>query len=163
MDQGIPHKTRDTEIYRGESGEKPCRSFVFSWGPICQFSILQCKPLLFYTGIFPSAHIFKAFPHFLLYKFQCLWFYVEFFDPLRLELCTGDKNGSIHILLHANCQLSQHHRLKMLPFFPLDGFRSFAKDQVTIGVGSLQVGPGKNREPGTAVSVGASAWWGKMM
>jgi hypothetical protein len=37
---------------------------------------------------FPCAHIFEAFPHFLLYKFQCLWFYVEFLDPLRLELCT---------------------------------------------------------------------------
>ena len=23
MDQGVPHKTRDTETYRGESGEKP--------------------------------------------------------------------------------------------------------------------------------------------
>jgi hypothetical protein len=37
---------------------------------------------------FPCAHIFETFPHFLLYKFQCLWFYVEFLDPLRLELCT---------------------------------------------------------------------------
>jgi hypothetical protein len=37
---------------------------------------------------FPCAHIFKTFPQFLLYKFQCLWFYVEFFDPLRLELYT---------------------------------------------------------------------------
>jgi hypothetical protein len=25
VDQGTPHKTRDTEIYRGESGEKPLR------------------------------------------------------------------------------------------------------------------------------------------
>ena len=25
MDQGTPHKTRDTEIYRGESGQKPWR------------------------------------------------------------------------------------------------------------------------------------------
>jgi hypothetical protein len=40
---------------------------------------------------FPYAHIFKAFPHFLLYKFQCLWFYVEFLDSLRLELCTRRK------------------------------------------------------------------------
>jgi hypothetical protein len=23
VDQGTPHKTRDTETYRGESGEKP--------------------------------------------------------------------------------------------------------------------------------------------
>jgi hypothetical protein len=33
----------------------------------------------------PCAHIFEAFPHFLLYTFQGLWFYVEF---LGLELCT---------------------------------------------------------------------------
>ena len=25
MDQGTPHKTRDSETYRGESGEKPLR------------------------------------------------------------------------------------------------------------------------------------------
>jgi hypothetical protein len=25
----------------------------------------------------PFAHIFEAFPHFILYKFQCLWFYVD--------------------------------------------------------------------------------------
>jgi hypothetical protein len=37
---------------------------------------------------FPCAHIFDGFHHFLLYKFQCFLFYVEFFDPLRLELCT---------------------------------------------------------------------------
>jgi hypothetical protein len=36
---------------------------------------------------FPCAHIFEAFPHFLLYRFQRLWIYVEFLDPLRLELC----------------------------------------------------------------------------
>ena len=30
----------------------------------------------------------KAFPHFLLYKFQCLWFYVKFLDPLRFDLST---------------------------------------------------------------------------
>jgi hypothetical protein len=37
---------------------------------------------------FPCVRIFEAFPHFLLYKFQCLWSCVEVFDPLRLELCT---------------------------------------------------------------------------
>jgi hypothetical protein len=52
---------------------------------------------------------------------------------LDLTFLQGDKNGSIHILLHDNCQSCQHHLLKML-FFPLDGFSSFVKDQVTIGV-----------------------------
>ena len=41
-----------------------------------------------FKEFFPCTHIFEAFPHFLLYKFQCFWFYVEFFDLLRLELCT---------------------------------------------------------------------------
>jgi hypothetical protein len=33
-----------------------------------------------------SSRLFPTFSS--LYKFQCLWFYVEFFDLLRLELCT---------------------------------------------------------------------------
>jgi hypothetical protein len=76
----------------------------------------------------------RLFPHFLFYKFQCIWFYVEVLDSLGIKLCTGDKNGSICILLHVNHQLNQYHLLKMLSFFPLDGFNSFVKDQVTIGV-----------------------------
>jgi hypothetical protein len=52
---------------------------------------------------------------------------------LDLSFVQGDKNGSVCIL-HANFQLSQHHLMKMLPFFPLDGFSSFVKDQMTIGV-----------------------------
>jgi hypothetical protein len=53
---------------------------------------------------------------------------------LDLTLVQGDKNGSISILLHDNCQLCQHYLLKMLSFFPLDGVSSLVKDQVTIGV-----------------------------
>jgi hypothetical protein len=33
---------------------------------------------------------------------------------LDLSLVQGDRNGSIRILLHDNCQLCQHHYLKML-------------------------------------------------
>jgi hypothetical protein len=36
----------------------------------------------------PCAHIFEGLPHFLLCKFQFLWFYVEVLDPLRLEIST---------------------------------------------------------------------------
>jgi hypothetical protein len=35
---------------------------------------------------------------------------------LDLTFEQGDKNGSIFILLHDNCQLCQHHLLKMLSF-----------------------------------------------
>jgi hypothetical protein len=56
------------------------------------------------------------------------------FIHLDLTLVQRDKNGSIHILLNDNRQLCQYHFLKMLSFFPLDGFSSLVKDQVTIGV-----------------------------
>uniref|UniRef100_A0A8C6GC43 Uncharacterized protein n=1 Tax=Mus spicilegus TaxID=10103 RepID=A0A8C6GC43_MUSSI len=36
---------------------------------------------------------------------------------LDLTLVQGDRYGSIHILLHDNLQLCQHHLLKMLSFF----------------------------------------------
>jgi hypothetical protein len=48
---------------------------------------------------------------------------------LDLSLVQEDKNGSIYIPLHDNHQLCQHHLLKMLSFFPLDGFSSLIKDQ----------------------------------
>jgi hypothetical protein len=53
---------------------------------------------------------------------------------LDLTLVQGDRNGPICILLHDNRQLCQHHFLKMMSFFPLDGFSFLVKDQVTIGV-----------------------------
>jgi hypothetical protein len=58
--------------------------------------------------------VLEVLPHFLFYYFQFIWFYVEVLDPFGLELLQGDKNGSIRILLYANCQLNQHHLLKML-------------------------------------------------
>jgi hypothetical protein len=76
--------------------------------------------------------VLEALPDFLFYYFQCICFYVENLDPLGLELCKGDKNGLICIFLRAVLQLNQHHLLKML--FSLNGFRSFVKYQVTIGV-----------------------------
>ena len=36
---------------------------------------------------------------------------------LDLSFVQGDKNGSICILLHADCELNQNHLLKMLSFF----------------------------------------------
>jgi hypothetical protein len=90
----------------------------FALQKLCNFSILQQQPFLFSSGIFfPLYPYLRGFPPFLLYKFQCLWFYVEFLDPFRLELWKGGKHGSICILLHPNCQLSQHDLLKMWSLF----------------------------------------------
>jgi hypothetical protein len=36
---------------------------------------------------------------------------------LDLSFVQGDKNGSIHILLHDNCELYLHYLMKMLSFF----------------------------------------------
>jgi hypothetical protein len=53
---------------------------------------------------------------------------------LNLSFVQEDKNGMIFILLHADPQLNQYHLLKMMSFFPLDGFDSFDNDQVTISL-----------------------------
>jgi hypothetical protein len=38
--------------------------------------------------LLPCTHILEAFPYFLLYKFQCLWFYVEFLNQFRFDHST---------------------------------------------------------------------------
>ena len=55
-------------------------------------------------------------------------------QDVYLSFVQGDKNGSVCILLHADCQLNQHHLLRMLSFFPLYVFGVFVKNQVTIGL-----------------------------
>jgi hypothetical protein len=40
---------------------------------------VQATDVLFRKS-FPCAHMFEALSHFLLYKFQCLWFYMEVLD-----------------------------------------------------------------------------------
>jgi hypothetical protein len=66
---------------------------------------------------FSPVPISSKLSHFFLYKFHCLWFYVKFLDPHRFDHSSRSRNGSIHILLHDNHQLCQHHLLKMLSFF----------------------------------------------
>ena len=118
MDQETPHKTRDTETYRGESGKSLedmgtgekflnrtvfpfltlCTKLKFNWIKDLHRKLDTLKPIeekvrksLKYMSareFSPCAHILEAFPHFLLYKFHLLWFYVEFLGPLQLELCT---------------------------------------------------------------------------
>ena len=60
-----------------------------------------------------SLRLFAIFPsiHFSVSGF--MW---QSLIHLDLSFVQGIKNGSIHILLH-NCQLCQHHLMKMLSFF----------------------------------------------
>ena len=55
---------------------------------------------------------------------------------LDLNLVQGDKHGLICIL-HFDLQKNQHNLLKMLCFFPLDGFSSFVKYQVSVVCGFI--------------------------
>ncbi|CRH48841.1 Uncharacterised protein [Chlamydia trachomatis] len=76
----------------------------------------------------------RLFPTFSFISFSESGFIWRSLIHLDISFVQGDKNGSICLLLHDNCQLNQHHLLKMLSFFQLNGFTSFVKDQVTRGV-----------------------------
>jgi hypothetical protein len=93
---------------------------------------LTAKPLLFCSRIFPLCPSLRLFPTFSSISFSVSDFMWSSLIHLNLIFVLRDKNGSIHILLPDNCQLSQQYLLKMLSFFPLDSCRSFIKHQVTI-------------------------------
>ena len=76
----------------------------------------------------------RLFPTFSLISFSVSGFMWRSLIHLDLSIVQGVKNGSICILLHADHQLNQRHLLKMLFYTRLDGFSSFVKDQMTIGV-----------------------------
>ena len=95
--------------------------------------IMQAIAVLF-RNFSPVPISSRLFPTFSSISFSVSGFMWNSLTHLDLTLMQGDRNGSIHILLHDNHQLCQHHLLKMLSFFPLDGFSSLVKDQVTIGV-----------------------------
>ena len=59
----------------------------------------------------------RLFPTFYSISFTVSDFMWSSLIHLDLTLVQGDRNGSIHILLHDNHQLCQHHLLKMLSFF----------------------------------------------
>ena len=84
---------------------------------------------------FSTVHVLEALPHILFYYFHVSSFSVSLIH-LDLSFVQGNKNGSIHILLHADLQLN-YHFVENTVFFPLDGFSSFGKDQVTIGICGL--------------------------
>jgi hypothetical protein len=70
--------------------------------------ILQHKPLLFYPGIFSPVPISsRLFPTFSFISFTVSGFMWSSLIHLDLTLVQGDRNASICILLHDNCQLCQ--------------------------------------------------------
>jgi hypothetical protein len=59
----------------------------------------------------------RLFPTFSSINFSVSGLIWRSLIHLDLSFVQEDKNGSIHILLHDNHQLCQHHLLKMLSFF----------------------------------------------
>jgi hypothetical protein len=110
--------------------------FPICWWPFCLIDSVFCltEALKFYEvqfiysqsysishwcsvqECFPCAHIFEAFP-FSFISFSVSAFMWSALIHLDLSFEQGNKNGSICILLHDKCQMSQHHLLKMLSFF----------------------------------------------
>jgi hypothetical protein len=58
----------------------------------------------------------RLFPSFFSTSFSVSGFMWSSLIHFDLSFVQGDKNESIHVLLHDNSQLSQHHLLKMLYF-----------------------------------------------
>jgi hypothetical protein len=64
----------------------------------------------------------RLFPTFSSISFSVSGFKLRSLIHLDLSFVQGDKNEPIRILLHANCQLSPLHLLKMRYFFPTGWF-----------------------------------------
>ena len=76
----------------------------------------------------------RLFPTFFSVRFSVSGYMWRSLIHLVLNFVQGNKNGSICILLHDDCQLNQNLLLKMQSFFQWVILSSFVKDQVTIGV-----------------------------
>jgi hypothetical protein len=78
--------------------------------------IAQAIAVLFrnFSPVPTSSRLFHTFSSI---SFSVSGFMWSSLIHLDLTLEKGNRNGSIRILLHGNCQLCQHHLLKMLSFF----------------------------------------------
>jgi len=97
--------------------------------------ISEHEPLVFCSGKFPLyLGVQASFRTFSSIRFSVSGFMWRFLISLDLSFVQGDTYGLICTLLPANLQLKHHQLLKMLSHFTLNGFCSFVKDQVSIGM-----------------------------
>ena len=80
---------------------------------------LTAQAIVLFRKFSPVPISLRISPTFSSINFSVSGFMWRSLIHLDLSFLQGDKNGSIHILLHDNYQLSQHHLLKMLSFFYL--------------------------------------------
>lgn len=72
----------------------------------------------------------ELFPTFSFISFNVSGFMWRSIVHLDFSFIQGDKE-LICIFLHADWKLNQHHLLKLLSFFPLDGFSFFVTIPIT--------------------------------
>jgi hypothetical protein len=70
-----------------------------------------------FRNLSPVPISLKLFPTFSSIRFSVSGFIWSSLIHMDLIFVQGEENGSIRILLHENCQLSQPHLLKMLSYF----------------------------------------------
>jgi hypothetical protein len=100
-------------------------SIVDLTAPAIAFLFKNFSPVPIYPRLFQT---------FFYIGFRVSGFMWSSLMNLDMSFIEGDNIVSSHILLHDDSQMCQHHLLKMLSFFPLDGFNTLVKGQVTIGV-----------------------------
>ena len=89
------------------------------------------KSLSYDSWVMCFKNVFNSrlFPHLLLYLVQCIWFYGEVFDPLKLVLCRV-----IDMDLLEFCYILTFNYSIILCSFPLHISGFFIKNPVSIGV-----------------------------
>jgi hypothetical protein len=70
-----------------------------------------------FTNLSPLPISSRLFPNFSSISFRVSGFMWSSYIHLDLNFVQGDKNVTILILLYDNCQLIQHHLLKMVTCF----------------------------------------------
>jgi hypothetical protein len=71
----LPSVSPEGTLYKGREGPLPYRSLSVSQGPVYQLLILEPQPLVFCSGTFSCASVFKAIA--LLLDLVYLVLYVE--------------------------------------------------------------------------------------
>ena len=83
--------------------------------------------VLLFRNFSPVPISWRLFTTFSSINFRVYGFIWSSLIHLDLTLVKGDRNGSIHMLLHDNRQLCQHHLLKRLSFFQWMVFAPLSK------------------------------------